>query len=297
MQKKKVIVILGATSTGKSTLAVELALKLDGEVISADSRQVYTGLDIGTGKITKKEMLGVPHHLLDIINPKKRFTVIDWKNKAEKKIKEILSRGKTPIICGGTAFYIDALVNNNAFPEVEPNMKLREKLNKNTPEKNYQILLNLDKNRASTIDKKNNVRLVRAIEIAKALGKVPHLATRSPSEYKFIKIGLTLPDDELKEKISTRLFERIRGGMIKEAKTLHAKGLSWKRMQELGLEYRYMSLYITKKLTKEEMLEKLNTEIVKFSKRQKTWWKKDKDIVWFNPKENQKILKLIKGRF
>jgi len=281
MEKSKIIVILGQTATGKSDLAVKIAQKVNGEVISADSRQVYKGLDLGTGKITKKEMEGIPHYLLDIVNVKKKFTVASYKKLADKKIKEIISRGKTPIICGGTGFYIDAVVNNTIFPEVPPNEKLRKSLNKKTTEELFKLLKNLDSRRAKNIDAKNKVRLIRAIEIAKKLGKVPSLKKKN-SNYEFIKIGLYMPLELLKEKINKRLLSRIEDGMLKEIQTLHKNGLSWKRMEELGLEYRYIALYLQKKITKENMLEKLNSEIFKYAKRQMTYFKRDLEIKWFD---------------
>jgi len=281
MQKLKVIVILGQTSTGKSDLAVKIAKKVNGEVISADSRQVYKGLDLGTGKITRREMQGVPHHLLDVASPKKRFSVAEYKKLADQKIKEIIARGKIPIICGGTGLYIDAVVNGIIFPEVPPNDKLRKQLTQKSAIALFQVLKKLDKNRAKNIDPKNKVRLIRAIEIAKFLGKVPKITEVKPL-YDFIKIGLYLPVDILKEKISIRLFARIRAGMITEAKNLHKNGLSWKRMEELGLEYRQLALYLQKKISKQKMIEKLNSEIYKYAKRQMTWFKKDKEIKWFD---------------
>lgn len=307
MLKPKIIVILGPTATGKSDLAVFIAHKIDGEVISADSRQVYTGLDLGTGKITrdtkaklgigqaKKEKVfthkGIPHYLLDVANAKNKFSVSEYKKLADQKIKEIISRGKTPIICGGTGFYIDAVVNNMNFPEVKPNEKLRKILNKKTASQLFEMLKKLDKTRANNIDKNNKVRLIRAIEIAKALGKVPKLSkNKTKQEYDFIKIGLKIELDILKARIAKRLDSRIKTGMLKEISNLHKKGhakgrasLSWKRMEELGLEYRYTALYLQKKLTKQEYLEKLNTEIYKYAKRQMTWFKRDKEIKWFDP--------------
>jgi len=277
----RVIVILGQTATGKSDLAVKIAKKLDGEVISADSRQVYTGLDLGTGKITEKEMQGIPHHLLDVANPKNKFSVSEYKKLADQKIKEIISRGKIPIICGGTGFYIDAVVNNIVFPEVPPNENLRKILNKKSAEELFKMLQKLDKVRAKNIDSKNKVRLIRAIEIAKALGKVPKITQATP-RHEFIKIGLFLPVNILKEKINKRLLARIKNGMLKEMENLHKKGLSWKRMEELGLEYRYVALYLQKKISKEEIIQKLNSEIYKYAKRQMTWFKRDKEIKWFD---------------
>ncbi|MFA6524038.1 MAG: tRNA (adenosine(37)-N6)-dimethylallyltransferase MiaA [Candidatus Paceibacterota bacterium] len=288
-EKPKIIVILGQTATGKSDLAVKIAQKVGGEVISADSRQVYKGLDLGTGKITNKEMKGIPHYLLDVANAKNKFTVADYKKLADKKIEEIIAREKIPIICGGTGFYIDAVVNNTIFPEVPPNEKLRISLNKKTTEELFKMLKKLDQRRAKNIDSKNKVRLIRAIEIAKVLGKVPKLQSdtnlaraESVSLYEFIKIGLYMPLELLKEKINKRLLSRIENGMLKEIQNLHKNGLSWKRMEELGLEYRYVALCLQKKITKEEMLKRLNSEIFKYAKRQMTYFKRDPKIKWFD---------------
>src|ERR1035437_2741649 len=161
MRKEKVIVILGQTATGKSNLAVKIAKKVNGEIISADSRQVYKGLDIGTGKITQKEMKGIPHHLLDVANPKKQFSIALYKKLAEAKIEEIIASGKTPIICGGTGFYIDAITKGVIFPEVPPNFKLRKNLLRNDATALFRKLQKLDPERAKNIDSKNKVRLIR----------------------------------------------------------------------------------------------------------------------------------------
>ena len=191
MINNKVIIILGQTSTGKSDFAVEIAKQVNGEIISADSRQVYIGMDLGTGKITKKEMRGVPHHLLDILSPNKTFTVNDFQKIANKKIEEIIKKGKVPIICGGTGFYIDAVVDGTVFPNVPPNKKLREELSKKSSEELLKILIKLDKDRAENIDINNGVRLIRAIEIAKSLGSVPK-TIKTESKYQFLKVGLKL---------------------------------------------------------------------------------------------------------
>ncbi|MDQ3244924.1 MAG: tRNA (adenosine(37)-N6)-dimethylallyltransferase MiaA [bacterium] len=284
-----VIVIVGQTATGKSTLAVQLARKINSEIISADSRQIYKMLDIGTGKITKREMIGIVHHGLDIANPKKKYTVVDYKKYADKKIKEIIMRGKVPIIVGGTGFYIDAVVNNIILPQVEPNNKLRYELAQNTPEQNFKILKKLDKTRAKNIDSKNNVRLIRAIEIAKALGFVPHLATRSPSEYQFIKIGVKLPKEELEKKIEKRVKSMFKSGLLKEIQKLKKVGISDRRLKEFGFEYNSPTLDSVILATKQ------------YAKRQDTWFKRDKNIKWFKPskvegftpKDYKKILDYI----
>mgnify|MGYP003525270983 CR=1 FL=1 len=283
INKPKIIVILGQTATGKSDFAVQIAKKVGGEIISADSRQVYKGMDLGTGKITMKEMQGVPHHLLDVVNPKKVFSVSDFKKLADKKIGGIIKRGHVPIICGGTGFYIDAAIDGAILPEVPPNKKLRAVLEKKSAEQLYVMLKKLDKTRATNIDTRNKVRLIRAIEIAKALGKVPKV--KKVEKYEVMKIGLTLPDETLKERIYTRLLARIKKGMLREIKNLHDSGVSWKRMNDLGLEYRYGALYLQGKLSKQEMIEKLNTEIWHYAKRQRTWFKRDKGTVWVDPRK------------
>ena len=180
--KTKLLVIVGPTASGKSDIAVRLAQKYNGEVISADSRQVYKGLDIGTGKITAAEMKGIPHWCLDVADPHERFTAMDWKEQAEKAIVDIVSRGKLPIICGGTGFYISALIDDLGFPDVEANTEEQKKLEEKTAEELFEELKKLDPARAATIELKNKRRLARAIIIARELGSVP--AITRPKEPK-----------------------------------------------------------------------------------------------------------------
>src|SRR3990167_3044528 len=286
---RKIIVILGPTASGKSALAVKMAKKINGEIISADSRQVYKGLDIGAGKITKKEMGGIPHYCLDIVSPKKIFTVIDFKKCADKAIEKIFAKNKIPIIVGGTGLYIQAIVNNIVLPEVKPNWKLRKELEKKTTEEMFAILKKLDPARAKNIDAKNPRRLIRAIEIAKALGKIPNLAVKPPS-WEFLQIGLKLPDEILKKNIEKRIKKMLNpptgGGLVAETKKLRnppvGGGLSWKRIYELGFEYKYPALFLQNKISKDEMLAKMLIENRQYSKRQMTWFKRDKRIKWIN---------------
>lgn len=291
-KKNNVLVILGPTASGKSDLAVKLAKRFNGEVISADSRQVYKGLDIGTGKITKREMLGVPHHLLDIVSPKTNFNVAKWQKLANKKIRGIIFRNKLPIICGGTGFYIDAVTKGIVLPEVLPNHKLRKDLILKNNDELVKILSKLDPNRLKNIDQSNPVRLIRAIEIAKAIGKVPEISEQKPL-FDVLSIGLKLDDKILRKNINKRLEKRIKQGMINEAKKLHTKGVSWKRMEQLGLEYRYLALFLQNKISKEVMIEKLQFEIWHYAKRQMTWFNRDKTIKWFDPKD-KKIIQTVK---
>lgn len=286
-QKPKIIVVLGPTASGKSDLAVDLAKKYNGEVISADSRQVYRGLDLGSGKITKKEMRGVPHHLLDVVAAREEFSVADFQKKADKAISDILKRGKLPIVAGGTGFYIQSIVEGFVLPEVPPNKKLRARLEKMPLDKLQGELKKIDKKRHNEIDLQNPVRVIRAIEIAKKLGKTPKV--KNQSKYNCLQIGLTMPASQLADRIALRLEKRLRAGMLDEAKNLHKKRLSWKRMEALGLEYRFMAQYLQGKISREEMCVQIRLKSQQFAKRQMTWFKRDKNIYWINPMKPIKL--------
>ncbi len=278
--KSKVLVILGPTASGKSDLAVKLAKKFNGEIISADSRQVYKGLNIGSGKITKKEMMGVPHHLLDVANPKKIFTLDMFQKHVYGVMEDILKRKKLPVICGGTGFYIKALIDNMVLPDVQINPELRKKLKGKTSAQLMAILKKLDPKRAEEIHPNNLVRLIRAIEIAKTLGKVPKLESKK-SDYDYLQIGIKSNGKDLQNRINARLIARLKKGMVKEVKNLHKKGVSWKKLEDFGLEYRYISLFLQKKISRQEMVDQLKLKIWQYAKRQMTWFKKDKRIKWF----------------
>lgn len=290
--KPKIIAVVGPTATGKSDLAVEIAKRFNGEIVSADSRQVYRGLDIGSGKITKREMCGIPHHLLDVADPKRQFSVAQYQRLAARAIDGIIKRGKVPIFCGGTGLYVDAVLTGTSFPAVPPNAKLRKELEKLSVTKLFEKLQKLDPSRAETIDAKNPVRLIRAIEIASVLGHVPHLGVRLPI-WNVLKIGLTFPREELEKRIHARLTARLRRGMLAEARRLHAEGLSWKRMESLGLEYRFLAQFLQKKIPKDEMIRDLGTAIRNYAKRQMTWFKRDKNILWLSPADKTKILRTV----
>lgn len=306
-QKPTILVIVGPTASGKSDLAVKLAKKCNGEVISADSRQVYRGLNIGTGKITKTEMKGVKHHLLDVADPKKQFTVIQYRKFAREAIEDILKRGKLPIICGGTGFYIDAVIGGRDFPAIGANKRLRAELAGKSDDELFALLEKLDPE-AAAIKAKNNSerhnirRLIRAIEIASALQSEQEKGRRSPMPSKSAEanneaalpsglqydakwIGIQLSREELKARIHARLVSRLKSGMITETMRLHSKGLSWKRMEELGLEYRYMARFLQGKMSRQEMIAKLEVEIGRYSKRQMTWWKRNPTIKWLSRDE------------
>ena len=278
----KIIVVVGPTASGKSTYAVDLARRLGGEVISADSRQVYRGLDIGSGKITKREMRGVPHHMLDVVDPKKTFTAHDYVRLAKPILDDILARGKTAIICGGTGFYIDALLGRISLPDAPRNEKLRTRLAKKSAPELYRLLARKDPRRAASIDRHNPVRLIRALEIAATLGHVPpstQATARHITDY-VEWIGIERTQDELRSRIHARLLARMRSGMLAEAKRLHARGLSYRRMEELGLEYRYLARLLRGTVTKAQFLQELEAEILRYAKRQRTYWRRHKLIRW-----------------
>ena len=304
--QNKIIVILGPTASGKTDLSIKLALRLssgqakkfNAEIVSADSRQVYKEMDIGSGKITKKETQGIPHHLLDVANPKRKFTVSQYQKLALKTIKNIQKRGKLPFLVGGSPFYIQSIVNGIAIPKVKPDWKLRKKLEKLTIEQMFEKLEKLDPKRAKTIDKHNPRRLIRALEIVIKTGRPVPLGVRPGSDpgltpLGVLEIGIKKSPEELKKNIQKRLLKRLKNNaMIKEVKKLRASGLSWKRLEEFGLEYRFVAQYLQKKIAKSEMINKIQKESEHFSKRQMTWFKKDQRIHWItNQKEAEKLIK------
>jgi len=284
---KKLIVVAGPTASGKSDLAVAIGLRIGKkkvEIISADSRQVYKGMDIGTGKVMKREMRGIPHSMLNVASPKRIFTAADYQKLARREIKRTWKENKIPIVCGGTGLYIRAAVDGIVLPEVKPNPALRKRLEKTPVGKLFALLKKKDPERAKTIDPKNSRRLIRAIEVAETLGHVPPLSF-SPLEADILFIGVKKEKEELKKLIETRLKKRLQQGMLREFERLHEKGISWKRMEDLGLEYRYGARLLEGKITRKEFEEALAKEIAAYAKRQMTWFKKDPRIVWISDKK------------
>jgi tRNA dimethylallyltransferase len=322
MPKIKTIIILGPTSSGKSDLAVDLAKQIDGEIISVDSRQIYKDMDLGTGKVEGKwEQQGktslfvyenIPHYLLDFQDPRthssetEKYTVVHFRRDCLKLIKEISSRGKVPILCGGTGFWISALVDNMEFPKVKPDEKLRLGLEKQSTESLFKQLQKQDPQRAEKIDSQNKYRLVRALEICNQLGTVPQAKANPPKDIEFLQIGLDWPVDKLAEKIKKRLRSRWTDGMIAEIKNLKAKyAMSWEEIQAFGLAYYWIPRYLQGELTdsqenvikdpekaRNELLDRVYFAEKNYAKRQRTWFKRDQRIVREN--DLQAILKLTK---
>lgn len=269
----KIIIVAGPTASGKSDFAVNLALKFHGEIVSADSCQIYRGLDIGTGKITESEMKGVPHYMLDICDINESFSVAEFTAKALPIIEDILSRGKIPIICGGTGQYIDAIMYENTPPKVGPNLKLRTQLESLTTEELFIELSKKDERRAEEIDKYNRVRLIRALEIVDSLGHVPE-NTNLKSRFE-VELYLMNPTKEmLEERVHKRLIKRFDMGMIQEMESLIAQGYEIASIADKGIEYKWMAKYLEGKLTYDELVEKLRIATWQYAKRQRTWNKK-----------------------
>jgi tRNA dimethylallyltransferase len=275
--KPKLIVVLGPTASGKTDLAIDLAKQFDGEIVCADSRTIYKGMDIGTAK--PKELKGIPHHLIDIVSPNTDFNVALFKQEAIKKINEIIQRGKMPIVAGGTGLYIKAIVENLDFPIVPANQKLRAKLEKKNITELFKMYAELDEEGSKIIDKNNKRRLIRAIEVSLAL-KEPFFKERKKEPmYDVLQIGINIEKDELEKRIRKRVDNMIKQGLEKEVKKLSKKyGFNVPPMQTIG--YREWEGYFDKEVGLEETIERIKINTIKFAKRQMTWFRKDKTIKW-----------------
>ncbi|MCL4400190.1 tRNA (adenosine(37)-N6)-dimethylallyltransferase MiaA [Patescibacteria group bacterium] len=287
----KIIVIVGPTGSGKTGLAVKIGKKFGGEIISADSRQIYRGLKIGSNYPSDKELKSVPHHLIGFVDPKNNFTVAEYQKKAFHIINILKKKNKIPIICGGTGFYVRSITDGTVMPTVPPDEKLRNNLENKTIESLDEILKNLDKKRWGNIDLKNKRRVIRAIEIASVLGRVPDIEHRPPKE-NILKIGIDIPKNKLKKSIETRAKSMLRSGLIKETKKLVSSGIGIKKINELGFEYKDVLRYINGEIkTKAELIDLLVLDTMHYVKRQITWFKKDKNIHWvMSDTEAKKII-------
>ena len=291
-KKQKILVVVGPTDSGKTRISISLAKKFNGEIISDDSRQVYKGLNIGTEKASNKEMQGIPHHLIDVCDPSDTFTVRDFKKHAKDAIREIASHSKLPIVTGGSGFYIDALLYKIDFPEVLPNKSLRKELEHKSKDELFTVLEEKDPERAKTIDPHNKRRLIRALEIIEKLGSVPEIGVRE-GVYDTLIIGIKTSDHKLKEKIEERFGETMEKGLINEIMLLRNNGISDERINEFGLEYRVGLEFLNDDISEVDMRERIIGELWKYVKRQKTWFKRNKDILWFEIDNIEEIEKEI----
>lgn len=290
MAKPKLIAIVGPTASGKSDLAVLLAQTFNGEVVSADSRQAYRHMDIGTGKITAEEMQGIPHHLLDLADPTEQFSVAQYQALATAAIADIHSRGKLPILVGGTGLYIQAVVDGVVLPEVKPNPALRAELQKLSAPQLFERLQHLDEKRAKTIDPHNPRRLVRAIEIATALGSVPSMVAETP--YNTLLIGVSVEKEELGKRIAKRFDAMLTRGLVAEIEALHKRyRADWERIRSFGLECTWVADFLAGVISEKEMRDGAIRDTIAYAKRQMTWFKRDERIHWIT--SNEEALPLV----
>ncbi|QUM86893.1 tRNA (adenosine(37)-N6)-dimethylallyltransferase MiaA [Moritella sp. 28] len=273
-QQYNLIVVLGATASGKTRLGVDLAKQLNGEVISGDSRQVYTGLDIGSGK-DLAEYGEVPYHLIDIIEPGKEYNAFQFQRDFFKVFKDINQRGKLPFLVGGTGLYIDAVVAGYEFVQVDKNISQREQFSDMALEAVQQILFELDSDAYQATDITVRPRLYRAIEIAQHATSLTTPTAKAPlPDIKPLYFGIKWERNVLRQRITLRLKERLENGMIEEVKGLLAQGVTHEKLEYFGLEYRFVSQYVAGKISNEDMFDKLNVAIHKYAKRQDTWFRR-----------------------
>ncbi len=293
MEKEKIIIVVGPTASGKTDLAITLAQEFTGEVISADSRQIYRGLDIGTAKVTTAEMRGVPHHLINIVDIHENYGPVDFKRDAATAITNITSRDALPIIAGGTFFYTDTLLGRISTPAVPPNPALREALEELPVEALYTKLQKIDPRRAADIDEHNPRRLVRAIEIASALGAVPE---KKPLEnlYDALIIGIETDRDELRARIAARAPAWLTIGLKEEVVALLTAGVSKERLNEMGFEYQIGMELAAGAITEEAFIQKFTEKNWQYAKRQLSWLKRDQTIEWYKREHTHDVIARVR---
>lgn len=282
-EKPPLLVLLGPTACGKTALSLEIAKKFNAEIISADSRQVYKHMDIGTDKIPLEKRQGILHHLIDVVEPSERFTVADFKKLAEEKIDDILKHGKLPLLVGGTGLYIRALVQNFSIPQENP--ALRQKLVKEWRENGivelYKKLQKLDPENAGKIHPHNALYIIRALEIFLTSGH-PKKAEKKKPRYRSLLIGLSYPTEKLFQRIEKRVDEQIEHDLVEETKKLLAKGFSKNLSSMQSLGYREITEYLEDKISLPKAIELLKKHTRNFAKQQITWFKKEPGIHWIH---------------
>ena len=280
----KIIAIVGPTASGKSDLAILLARKFDGEIVSVDSRQVYRGMDLGSGKVTKSEQRMAPHHMLDIVNPGKTYTVAQFKKRAEREIDAILKRGHVPILVGGSHLYMRALLYNYSIPSVKPDAKYRKLLESKTTNQLLALLKKVDPPYYMKVDRQNRRRLIRELEVYHGSGKrFSSLTGEASPKYVALKIGIEVERETLYRRIDMRVDVRVGKGMIREVKHLMDSGASKRWLKSMGLEYRFLTEYLEGSKTKnrrEDILQRLKYATHDFARRQLVWYRREDDIRW-----------------
>jgi len=278
MSLPKLIVVLGTTACGKSGLGVELALRFGGEIVSADSRQVYRGLDLGTGKITPAETKGVPHHMLDVAEPNQPYSVAEFQRGAYEAIDGICARGRLPFLVGGTGLYLRAVTEGFVFSQAGPVPGLRAELSRLSTEELYSRYRRQSGKTLSGGEERNRQRLIRTLEkLAAGEGEAPPPRPR----YDCLLLGVNYPRETVCRRIDQRLSRRLEDGMIEEVAALREQGATDAFLEGLGLEYRYILWYLTGRLDSRAALEdELGRAIKRFAKRQVQWFRRDRDVLW-----------------
>ncbi|MEI7728200.1 MAG: tRNA (adenosine(37)-N6)-dimethylallyltransferase MiaA [Verrucomicrobiota bacterium] len=280
---QKLVVILGTNASGKSELGIRLAAHFGSEVVSADSRQVYRGLDLGSGKITPAQAGKVKHHLIDVADVAEYYSLAQYQQAAYRSIDSLAAAGKLPFLVGGTGLYINAIVEGYELVDVPPNDLLRAELETLSPAQLVERLQKADPEAARQTDPNNPRRLIRALEIA-AAGHAHSAARKHSPRYNCLQLGLTWPREILEQRIEHRLRERLANGMIEEVAGLRARGVSDLRLEKLGLEYRYVTRYLCGELASlDDLRLQLGIAIRQFAKDQLTWFKRDRRIIWLDP--------------
>ena len=282
----KLIAIVGTNASGKSSLGVELAGRFDGEIVSADSRQVFKGLDLGSGKITPEGMKGVPHHLLDVAEPGEFFSMADFQKCAYVAIDGIIARGRLPFIVGGTGLYVDSVTKGYNLSEIVPDLGYREELETFSTPELWEMLKKLEPD--SEIDPKNRNRVMRRLE---KLHQGDTQPSHNTPRYDVLTLGVRWDRETLKRRIDERLERRVNEGMIDEVVRLRESGVSDEFLLKLGLEYRYVTQFLRGEWqSRDKMLHELSLAIKRFAKRQVTWFKKDQSVVWLDM-EHEPVLR------
>ena len=293
MEKQKVIVICGPTASGKTALSIELAKKIDGEIVSCDSMQIYKDMDIGTAKPTLEEMQGIKHYMIGIISPNERYSVEDYKKDAKKAIREILNKGKVPIVVGGTGLYIDSLIYEIEYQDIEFDKEYREHLEKEVKEKGLEELYNvakeIDPEAIEKISKNDKKRILRILEIYHATGEnkteQERKSRQKEVEYDYKVYALNMDREKLYDRINKRVDKMIEEGLIQEVEKIYKKYNDFPTAMQ-GLGYKEVVEYLEGKLTKEEMIEKIKQETRRYAKRQLTWFRKNKQTIWLDVGKN-----------
>lgn len=288
--KPKIVVIAGPTASGKTALSIELAKKINGEIISSDSMQIYKEMDIGTAKVTKEEMQGIKHYLIDIVSPDERYSVSNFKKDSEKAIEQILEKGKVPIICGGTGLYIDSLIYGIEYPdmkfdEIYRNELMEKALTEEGLQNLYDEAKKIDEEATQNISPNDKKRIIRVLEIYHLTGKTKteqeKISRAKGVKFDFKVFALDMPREKLYERINKRVDIMLEQGLVDEVKKIYEKYDHFPTAMQ-GLGYKEVVDYLEEKSTYEEMVEKIKQESRRYAKRQLTWFRKNKETVWLN---------------